>query len=178
MELEEVINQTRAYYCLDCGKCTGNCPAAKLFPNHYNPRVILERLLTDKESDFSDDRLWLCAWCYKCYKRCPHGVVLPKTFSEIRKNSNTARKIEGFKKALEMIREVVPFTASFSCVCLHPERSGLDSKSVNKILDSLDTSFEKDEKKKSKKEVAIIGSGPAGITAAFYLLKKGYPTTV
>ena len=30
--VEELVQQTQTYYCLDCGVCTGSCPVARVHP--------------------------------------------------------------------------------------------------------------------------------------------------
>jgi heterodisulfide reductase subunit C len=80
---EEIISQ--AYFCLECGRCTGTCPMAELFPDQFHPRKILLNFLLATDVDYSAADLWLCASCYKCNKRCPQAIELPGIFVGMRK---------------------------------------------------------------------------------------------
>ncbi|MGD1996604.1 MAG: 4Fe-4S dicluster domain-containing protein, partial [Anaerolineae bacterium] len=60
MTLEEIIRQTRAIYCLDCGKCTGSCPVSRVDVT-YSPRSTIERVLAGRPEDLiNNDHLWSC----------------------------------------------------------------------------------------------------------------------
>jgi F420-non-reducing hydrogenase iron-sulfur subunit len=39
--LEDILQETKAYYCLECSKCTSICPVAKYDPS-YSPRAVIE----------------------------------------------------------------------------------------------------------------------------------------
>ncbi|HVP56537.1 MAG TPA: (Fe-S)-binding protein, partial [bacterium] len=68
------IDKTKAYYCLDCGICTGSCPVSRLDPN-YSPRLTVERALVLGEGDVvCDPEIWSCLTCGTCNLRCPSTV--------------------------------------------------------------------------------------------------------
>jgi heterodisulfide reductase subunit C len=46
--LNEIVKGTNAYYCLECGKCTGICPISKVFDD-YSPRFNVEMALEVSE---------------------------------------------------------------------------------------------------------------------------------
>jgi len=53
---EKAIRETKAYYCLECGICTGSCPVSRYNPQ-YSPRIMVERaLLDDDETMLSEPR--------------------------------------------------------------------------------------------------------------------------
>lgn len=70
----EIIKHTKAYYCLDCGKCTASCPVAWL--NHtFSPRVVLMKAVhNEHENLVSDQNLWECLTCGLCEERCPSSI--------------------------------------------------------------------------------------------------------
>ncbi len=77
MTFESVLRQTRATYCLDCGKCTGICPVSRVDVT-YSPRSTIERVLAGRPEDLMDDRhLWSCLTCRLCTTRCPSDVDYP-----------------------------------------------------------------------------------------------------
>ncbi|MFC1683111.1 hypothetical protein ACFL0G_02740 [Candidatus Zixiibacteriota bacterium] len=55
-KIAEIIKQTKAYYCLDCGKCTGNCPVS-LFDESYSPRVMVKSVLLGEGQKLGQSRL-------------------------------------------------------------------------------------------------------------------------
>jgi len=77
MTLKEILRQTRATYCLDCGKCTGSCPVSRVDVT-YSPRSTIERVLAGRPEDLINDRhLWSCLTCGLCTTRCPSDVDYP-----------------------------------------------------------------------------------------------------
>lgn len=118
-----------------------------------------------------------------CSAACPAGedIALIQMF--------TTRGL--FKKAWEKILMENPFPAVCGRVCYHPcetvcNRKQFDeSVAINSIerflSDTADKngyrpSFEKPEMKKEK--IAIIGAGPAGLSAAWFLSRMGYPCDI
>jgi Fe-S oxidoreductase len=72
--LERTIRDTKAYYCLECGTCTGSCPVSRYHPQ-YSPRLMVERaLLDDAEEMLGDREVWSCLTCGTCSARCPSTV--------------------------------------------------------------------------------------------------------
>ena len=64
--------------------------------------------------------------------------------------------------------------------CFHPERAGIDDKTLVEALEKLTAESMKVRKREicHQQKVAVIGSGPAGLTAACELAEMGYPVTV
>jgi NADH-quinone oxidoreductase subunit F len=152
----------------------------ELLPNAYNPRMMIERIYHSPKEILKDPALWLCAWCYRCYRHCPQKVKLPEILLEVRKIAKKQGKLNGFDQALKLISEEIPFPASFEAICLHPERAELElpKGSDHDATSKRRKTRAKPEGEKPTKKVAVIGAGPAGLTAAYELAKKGYPVTV
>ena len=69
--------------CLQCGKCTAQCPAAKL--SSYNPRQIIRDLrMGNIEKVISSEELWLCFFCSGCYAVCPRDINFPYAIAIVR----------------------------------------------------------------------------------------------
>jgi len=149
-----------------------------------------------------------CVGCYTCARSCPHGCldivtaeaggngkVPPPCRSTCPASVDAPRYIrfisEGkFAEALAVVRERVPFPAVLGYVCAHPceaecRRGTIDEPIAIRALKRF--AFENDDglwKKKSRvapatgKRVAIVGSGPAGLTAGYYLAKLGHSATI
>lgn len=96
-----------------------------------------------------------------------------------------------FKEALALMKEDNPFPAICGRVCDHPcetycNRGEIDSPvAINMIkrfaadLDlNAETRYVPEVKAKKAERVAVFGSGPAGLSCAYFLARKGYPVTV
>ena len=181
--LKDILDFEKLRYCNGCGICTASCPVAKLLPGKYNPRILLHSLAAGNYKILKSPELWLCSWCYRCYRRCPQHLNLPEIFQAVRKFAVELGILEGFYKALELIKIYIPLPLSCSNICFHPDRVIKNKKvvidAIQKIM--LTSNKEKENEKTSQpngKNVAIIGSGPAGLSAANDLAKKGYLVTI
>ena len=149
-----------------------------------------------------------CVGCFTCARSCPHGCldivtaeaggngkVPPPCRSACPAGVDAPRYIrlisEGkFTEAVAVVRERVPFPAVLGHVCAHPceaecRRGTIDEPIAIRVLKRF--AFENDDglwKKNSKvasatgKRVAVVGSGPAGLTAGYYLAKLGHSVTI
>jgi 2-oxoacid:acceptor oxidoreductase delta subunit (pyruvate/2-ketoisovalerate family) len=117
-----------------------------------------------------------------CNAACPAGNDIVGFIQKI-----TQDDIEG---AWHLIREENPFPGICGRVCFHPcetkcNRGSLDEPIAIHALERFVADFasqlrEKKEKisPQGKGKIAIIGSGPAGMSCAYQLAKLGYPVTV
>ena len=65
--IDKLINQTKSYFCLECGKCVASCPF------ELSPRTIIEDALLG--FDISKGKnVWACFTCDVCTKACPSNV--------------------------------------------------------------------------------------------------------
>ena len=113
-----------------------------------------------------------------CHMACPVNGEIPNWIEELRKGE--------FHKAWSALMENNPFPSVTGRVCHHPcesfcNRSQYDEKISIKMLERYigDLALEKgwylSSKGVSLKEtVAIVGSGPAGLSVAYHLSMKGY----
>jgi heterodisulfide reductase subunit A2 len=118
-----------------------------------------------------------------CRIACPAGVDAEGYVKLIAEGKN--------QKALELFRETSPFAGVLGRVCVHPceiecRRGKFDDSvsicSLKRFIadEELKTGRKKAGliKSSNSQKVAVIGSGPAGLSAAFDLVKLGYPVTV
>ena len=181
--LHQIFDFEKLKYCFECGICTASCPVAELIPKHYNPRTLLHNLQFYGEKTLESAELWLCAWCYRCYNQCPQSICLPEIFQTVRKIAVKKGHMEGFHKALKIIRDNIPLPASSCYASFHPERAIDNKQLVKETIQEIIIDYEAENikiasAKVNPEKVAIIGSGPAGLSAALWLLKKGYSSTV
>jgi len=77
--LDGLIEETGAYDCVECGKCTTLCPIAKIDPN-FAPRLLALKASDSASSTgtISDDilkQVWTCLTCAICSDKCPYKVM-------------------------------------------------------------------------------------------------------
>jgi NADPH-dependent glutamate synthase beta subunit-like oxidoreductase len=96
-----------------------------------------------------------------------------------------------FNEALQLINLASPFPSICGRVCHHPCESGCNRqqidepvtiRSVERFLADMDLNAKKrylpEAKGRKKEKIAIIGSGPAGLSCAYYLAHEGYKVTI
>jgi len=117
-----------------------------------------------------------------CSHICPAGIDVPRYVRFIAAGKPA--------EAVAVIREKIPFPAVCGLVCFHPceakcRRGQLDEAIAIRMLKRFaaehDTGLWKQNIKVAPatgKKVAIVGSGPAGLTASYYLAKLGHSVTV
>ena len=117
-----------------------------------------------------------------CKNTCPAGIDIPRYVGLIANGR--------FQDALEVIREKVPFPAVLGYVCHHPceeecRRSELNEpiaiKALKQFAAGRDSGRWQSKIKSAPetgKKAAIVGSGPAGLTAAWFLRICGHSVTV
>ena len=120
----------------------------------------------------------------KCIQGCPVGINIPAFVHEVKEgNIEEAYKIIGQSSALPAVcGRVCPQESQCEGKCIRGIKG--ESISIGKLERFVaDYALEHDIKpvgadKKNGHKVAVIGSGPAGLTCAGDLAKKGYDVTV
>ncbi|MCK4424582.1 4Fe-4S binding protein [Candidatus Bathyarchaeota archaeon] len=118
-----------------------------------------------------------------CNAACPARVNVQGYVSLIQRGE--------FKEAVELIRKDMPFPAICGRVCLAPcekacARKNVDQAVAIRSLKRIVADVEREQgrvrgepiPRRYNKKIAIIGAGPAGLAAAYDLVKLGYPVTV
>ena len=167
-----------AHDCLECGKCSGGCPMMELFPEYFNPHHLLDQLIMDPQEALRSMDIWFCASCYRCNKHCPQGIELPEIFVKLRKKALEEDGSRNLFRAVEIMKERIPFHTSFFRVCFHPERIPLDDSLVNELLEDRHQKIDRKVAQESGKRIAVVGSGPAGLYLAWLMRKRGHAVTI
>lgn len=153
-----------------------------------NPVLTTIRYFRDEMEIHIRERSCPAGVCEKigpvpCQNKCPAGLDVPSYVALIAHGR--------FTEALELIRRDNPFPSVCGRVCTHPcegecRRSETDTPVAIQTLKRFVADYEFKHKKtaipkvaeKRKEKVAVIGSGPAGMTVAHDLALWGYNVTV
>jgi heterodisulfide reductase subunit A-like polyferredoxin len=170
--------------CTGCGLCVEGCPV--IMPDEFNlglgkrkaifmlfPQAVPKKCVMDKR----EERPCKAA----CMDACPVHTNVPGYIKLIAEGE--------FKEAYKLIRDTNPFPGSVGRVCYAPceeacNRGQLDEAMAIRDLkrfaaDQVDIEeLEVPTIARTDKKVAIIGAGPAGLSAANNLALKGHNVTV
>jgi NADPH-dependent glutamate synthase beta subunit-like oxidoreductase/ferredoxin len=175
--------------CYQCGTCTATCPVSH-FVDVYRPNKILHLANLGITNVSFSNAVMLCSACTSCTKRCPQGVKVHRVMHALKGLMAEDGHAEGFVcgkfgEVLATLGEEIPFPVVYTWICLSPageeaRRSKFDNLVVDALLRAL-----KDSKKTvaptintRTQKVAVVGSGPAGLMAAWELNRMGFPVTV
>ncbi|HMK51374.1 MAG TPA: FAD-dependent oxidoreductase, partial [Thermodesulfobacteriota bacterium] len=177
--------------CTSCNDCTGVCPI--FLPNEFNERLDQRRAIYRPYPQAVPNTFLVTKrGTSPCKNTCPAETSAQGYIALIQAGR--------YKEALDVVKEYNPFPASVGRVCNHPceekcNRGKLDSPvsicSLKRYVadwvyehrDELKekengTPVPKEEIKRPKAKVAIIGAGPAGLSCAHQLSRMGYETTI
>jgi len=149
--------------CKFCGACVEVCPTGAL---------------TDKDIFWAEREKLLVP----CKDTCPLGIDVPRYIRLI-----TEKK---FGEAAAVIHEKTPFPSVLGRVCFHDcelvcRRNQINDTiaicALKRFVMEHDNEIWKSKvkiKSPTGKKVAIVGSGPSGLTAAYYLKRLGHSVTI
>ena len=168
--IDEIADTAMPWSCATCARCEDACP------NGIEIVDIIRALRTSSPEER------IPAHEVPCIEACPAGIDVPGYLRLIAEGKN--------EEACELIMEKAPFPGILGRVCDRPCESACIRAKVNEPISicaakryAADKAKEIPQavfKKKADtgRKVAIIGAGPAGLTAAFYLRKQGHRVTV
>lgn len=168
--------------CTACGECAKACPidVPNLFDEGLRDRQAAFKLYPQAmPSAYAIEKRGTAP----CKATCPAHVSVQGYIALINQGK--------YREALELFKDAHPFPAICGRVCHHPcegvcTRSDLDEpiaiQSLHRFLADLDLSDEiryvPEIPDKREEKIAVIGAGPGGLTAAYYLAREGYQVTV
>jgi heterodisulfide reductase subunit A len=166
--------------CTGCGECAKACPVT--LPNSWDENLGMRKAIGRSFPQavpitFNIEKMDRAP----CVTTCPAGVNVQGYVQLIRQRK--------YKEAVKLIMERLPLPGVLGRVCPHPcesacRRAEVDSPVAIRELkrfaadqvSSEDLEIAVGEERQEK--IAVIGSGPAGLTVAYYLRLKGYQVTI
>ncbi len=149
-----------------------------------------------------------CKFCGACVEVCPTGALTDRTLNRTEREKSLVpckftcpaeidvpRYVQlvglgRYGEATAVVREKLPFPGILGRVCFNPcettcRRKQLDApiaiRSLKRFAADRDTGLWRQHSKQAPPtghKAAVVGSGPAGLTAAYYLAKKGHSVTI
>jgi thioredoxin reductase/NAD-dependent dihydropyrimidine dehydrogenase PreA subunit len=178
--LEETGGET-FNLCYQCGTCTATCPASCLI-EVLRPNKVIQLAKLGIRNNVYSDGFWLCAGCNACITNCPQGVKIPEIMHALKKIAIREGKIPTFLGDFDAIRDM-PLPVLYCWLCLDPDDFPANHFIMNSRVRKMLTSYlrmyqETSPVVHSREKIAIIGSGPTGLTAAWELIRQGFYVTV
>jgi NADPH-dependent glutamate synthase beta subunit-like oxidoreductase len=167
--IDDIAGSAMPWFCAACGRCEDACPnGIKILDITRTLRAIgPEKQIPAKP---------------QCTEACPAGIDVPGYLRFIAEDKPN--------EACKLIIEKAPFPGILGRVCTHPCETACKRGEVGDSISicaakryAADRAGDFAEwmstaAPDSGHRVAIIGAGPAGLSAAFYLRKKGHEVTV
>lgn len=151
--------------CSFCGACVEVCPTGALVDKSKITEANREKSLVP------------------CRNACPAGIDVPRYIRCITQGK--------YDESLAVIREKIPFPAVCGMACFHPCETKCRRDDVDESIAIMRLKRVAAEKgddalwKRSRKllpstgkRAAVVGAGPAGLTAAYHLARLGHEVTV
>ncbi|MHB0981300.1 MAG: FAD-dependent oxidoreductase [Thermoleophilia bacterium] len=166
--VDRLLESRLPWLCTTCGRCEAACP------NGYKIMTTTRTLRAMMAEEFTPPMA-------PCRKACPAGMDAPRYIRMIAEGR--------FADAYKVIRETAPLPGVLGRVCAHPCEDQCRRTAVNQPISICSLKrFAYDQGAAdfpavsiaagTGKSVAVVGSGPAGLTTAFYLRKQGHAVTL
>jgi coenzyme F420 hydrogenase subunit beta len=97
--ITELIRDSHAYYCLECGKCTARCPIARA-DKAFSPVLNIANAIRG-QGPWSDRAIWACMICEACSTACPSGVDYPRLVLGMRAEALRSGRERSHRRELE-----------------------------------------------------------------------------
>ena len=168
--------------CTGCGDCIPVCPVS--VPSEFdmglaNRKAIYMPFLQAVPNIATIDMLGTAP----CTDACPAGVGVQGYVALISQGK--------FKEALDLVRRTVPLPSVCGRICHHPCEEACNRKEVDApvaiaALKSFLGDFTREQgldtlppiAPRRKERVAVVGAGPAGLTAAYQLALRGFSVKI
>jgi heterodisulfide reductase subunit A len=181
--------------CTGCAECSNVCPME--LTGRWDAGVAPEKAITRAFAQAVPNKVVLTnRGAPPCRAACPAGVNVQGYVALV--------SLGKFKEAVEMVKETNPFPAVCGRVCVHPceqacNRGQFDDPIAIRALKRCAVEYALTQTEEDTPEetgfgevkaeaesapeiigekVAVVGAGPAGLTAAYFLARMGHKPTV
>ena len=168
--------------CTACGDCAEVCPV--ILPNEYDQGLTLRKAVHKKYAQAIPGAYAITkSGTAPCKAECPAHISVQGYVALVAQGK--------YLEALKLIKEENPLPAICGRVCHHPcetvcTRGQIDEPvaidSIKRFVADLDlysdNRYQPEIKDRKEEKIAIIGSGPAGLSCAYYLAKEGYQVVI
>ncbi len=168
--------------CTSCGECAKVCPVS--VPNEYDKGLSERKAVYKQYAQATPGAFAISkSSTAPCKATCPAHVSIQGYIAL----TNDGR----YEEALKLFKEEHPFPGVCGRVCHHPcedvcTRNDLDQplaiQYLHRFLADYDFTSENPYVPETgeirEEKIAIIGTGPAGLTTAYFLARKGYLVTI
>jgi NADPH-dependent glutamate synthase beta subunit-like oxidoreductase len=175
---ERVLSSENIWHCSHCESCRFSCPQgvrlSKVMDALQTIAVRDNYVASDTFEKFGTA---------PCKAACPAHISIQGFIGMITEGR--------YRDGLKLIKEEMPFPSICGRICHHPcemkcNRGKVDEPVAIEYLKrfladrglSEDIGYVPETEEKKDEKIAIIGAGPAGLSAAYFLAIKGYPVTV
>jgi NADPH-dependent glutamate synthase beta subunit-like oxidoreductase len=175
---DRLLGSEAIWYCSNCDTCAFVCPQEVQFSSVV--RALRQMAVNE---GYIDRGAFEQLGTGPCKASCPANISICGFIAAISQGQ--------YAEGLKLIKREMPFPAVCGRVCPHPCESQCNRGKVDesiaieylkRFLADVDLASDaqylpaiKDQKDAS---VAIVGAGPAGLTAAYYLAIEGYGVTI
>ena len=185
-KLSDSKNGDTLKFCYQCGICSSVCPISR-YIGLYRPNRIIELAKLGIRNRPASNAFLFCSACTLCTKGCPQHVRVHEIMQALKDQATTDDDVKAFiegsfKDTVEALGREIPFPVTYSWICLRPPEEP-ETAYDETIRSALEQALKAPPPQTTApgpgaKRVAIIGSGPAGLTAAWELAKAGFAVTV
>ena len=197
-----LVNRNRAYFheekCALDASIANQKPATAAERRRIPRQSMPERLVEERSRSFEEVNLGFseaiaireaqrCLYCRKpaCVEGCPVGVKIPEFIALLEKREflDAARKIQEDNVLAKVCARVCPQSEQCEGACVLAKRGdavaiGALARFVTDFARAHETMREMPPAQKTGYKVAVIGSGPAGLSCAGDLIRAGHEVTV
>ncbi len=168
--------------CTSCGECEKVCPIS--VPNEYDRGLSQRKAIFKKYAQAIPGAFAISKrGTAPCKATCPAHVSIQGYIALINEGK--------YREGLALFKQEHPFPGVCGRICHHPcegecTRNDVDQPLAIQTLHRFladedfksDTPYVPETGEKKDEKIAVVGSGPAGLSAAYFLALEGYPVTV
>ena len=165
--------------CTGCGDCVKVCPVQ--VPSEFDEGLGSRTAIYRPFAQAIPPAFVIDKRDSPCKIACPAHIPVQGYIALIGKGK--------FQEALDLVRETVPFAGTLGRICYHPcedicKRQEVEQPlaicALKRFVYDVCSGGELPERAERvyEERVAIVGAGPAGLTAAYHLARTGYGVTV